>query len=83
MRCKIYRSQHQALSYLYLAQGQQLADLPDDLRKSLGQLTWVMDLSLAERQKLAYADIEKVKQSLKQQGFYLQLPPEALKTIIM
>ena len=34
-----------------------------------------MVLSLDKRERLANADIEKVKQGLREQGFYLQIPP--------
>lgn len=34
-----------------------------------------MLLNLADRQRLAHADIEKVKKALIDQGFYLQVPP--------
>jgi uncharacterized protein YcgL (UPF0745 family) len=33
-------------------------------------------LDLAKRDKLAGADIQKVKQALTEQGFYLQMPPQ-------
>lgn len=36
---------------------------------------FAMLLDLAQRQRLANADIEKVKQALTDQGFYLQVPP--------
>jgi uncharacterized protein YcgL (UPF0745 family) len=34
-----------------------------------------MPLLLKEGRELAQADIEKVKQALTEQGYYLQLPP--------
>jgi hypothetical protein len=34
-----------------------------------------MLVNLAQRQKLALADINKVKQALIEQGYFLQLPP--------
>lgn len=34
-----------------------------------------MMLNLANREKLATADIAKVRQSLEEQGYYLQVPP--------
>ncbi|GAB7194066.1 hypothetical protein OS31_09290 [Dickeya oryzae] len=43
--------------------------------KSFGLPHLVMLLPLDGSKKLASADIEKVKQMLKEQGFYLQLPP--------
>jgi uncharacterized protein YcgL (UPF0745 family) len=49
--------------------------VPEDLLNSFGAPQWVMMLSLDQRKKLASADIEKVKIALRQEGFYLQLPP--------
>ena len=40
--------------------------------KSFGVPQFAMMLSLDERKKLASADIEKVKQALKDEGYYLQ-----------
>ncbi|OAT61010.1 YcgL family protein [Obesumbacterium proteus ATCC 12841] len=34
-----------------------------------------MMIDLDSKKKLASADIEKVKNALKEQGYYLQLPP--------
>ena len=45
------------------------------LKKSFGVPQFAMMLSLDERKKLASADIEKVKQALKDEGYYLQFPP--------
>lgn len=43
--------------------------------ESFGVPQFAMMLSLDERKKLASADIEKVKQALKDEGYYLQFPP--------
>ncbi|MNF12169.1 Protein YcgL [compost metagenome] len=49
--------------------------MPEDLLKSFGTPQLAMVLSLEGREKLASADIEKVKEALKEEGFYLQVPP--------
>jgi uncharacterized protein YcgL (UPF0745 family) len=76
MSCRIYRSDRLAYTYLYLAEGKELADLPEALHESFGSAEFVMELDLAQRTRLAQANIEIVKASLQAQGFYLQLPPE-------
>lgn len=43
--------------------------------KGFGQPQLAMILPLDGRKKLVNADIEKVKQALTEQGYYLQLPP--------
>jgi len=76
MQCTIYRSNSRAYTYLYLAEGKELADLPEALLQHFGEPEWVMALNLGQRQKLAQADLGTVKLQLVKQGFYLQLPPE-------
>ncbi|EEP97353.1 hypothetical protein yaldo0001_16470 [Yersinia aldovae ATCC 35236] len=49
--------------------------MPAELLTRFGQPQFAMLLSLNERKTLATADVEKVKNSLVEQGFYLQVPP--------
>jgi uncharacterized protein YcgL (UPF0745 family) len=44
----------------------------------LGKLEFVMEVDLAEREKLARIDSKQVRLQLEQQGYYLQLPPATL-----
>lgn len=43
--------------------------------RSFGTPQMAMLLPLDGRKKLVNADLEKVKQALSEQGYYLQLPP--------
>lgn len=43
--------------------------------KGFGQPQLAMMLPLDGRKKLVNAELEKVKQALSEQGYYLQLPP--------
>ena len=76
MQCKVYRSERQAYTYLYLAEGKELEDLPAFLLQKFGPPELVLDLDLAQRTKLAQANLETVKTQLLSKGYYLQLPPE-------
>lgn len=76
MQCKIYRSETQDYTYLYLAEGKELEDLPEFLLEKFGPPTLVMELDLSERKKLAQADLQSVRSQLLSKGYYLQLPPE-------
>ena len=49
--------------------------VPDELMYSFGTPKLAMILPLDGRKKLIHADLEKVKQALTDQGYYLQLPP--------
>ncbi len=75
MNCWIYRSNKQDEMYLYLATRDQFEKVPEALLKRFGTPELVMEVDLASREKLARADISKVKQALAEQGFYLQVPP--------
>lgn len=75
MLCQVYRSQRKSETYLYVEFGKDHSRLPEALLKQLGELSQVMILDLNKRNQLANANIETVKESLAEQGFYLQLPP--------
>ncbi len=72
----VYRSDKKAETYLYLSDGLDFADLPEDLQQRFGVPALVMRLELSAERKLARVDVVRVLESLAQQGFYLQLPPE-------
>ena len=75
MLCVIYRSSKRDQTYLYVEKKDDFSRVPEDLMKSFGPPQLAMVLSLEGREKLASADIEKVKEALKEEGFYLQVPP--------
>ena len=75
MLCVIYRSSKRDQTYLYVEKKDDFSRVPEDLLKSFGMPQLAMVLSLEGREKLASADIEKVKEALKEEGFYLQVPP--------
>ncbi|MBI3311845.1 MAG: YcgL domain-containing protein, partial [Serratia liquefaciens] len=75
MLCVIYRSAKRDQTYLYVEKKDDFSRVPEDLMKSFGTPQLAMVLSLDGREKLASADIEKVKEALKEEGFYLQVPP--------
>jgi len=77
VQCRIYRSETQAYTYLYLADGKELEDLPDFLLEKFGPAELCLELDLSQRQKLAQADLKTVKKQLLSKGYYLQLPPDA------
>ena len=76
MLCRVYRSGTQTYTYLYLAEGKELEDLPEFLMEKFGPAELCLELDLSERSQLAQANIDTVRASLLQQGYYLQLPPE-------
>jgi uncharacterized protein YcgL (UPF0745 family) len=74
--CNVYRSDKKAETYLYLSDGLDFAELPEELQQRFGAPALVMRLELSAEKKLARVDVVRVLESLALQGFYLQLPPK-------
>ena len=75
MLCTIYKSSKKAETYLFVKQRDDFSSVPTPLMLMFGAPTLVTVMNLANKEKLALADIEKVKENLTDQGYYLQLPP--------
>lgn len=75
MLTAIYKSSKKQETYLYLPKRDDFSQVPEPLLKTFGTPLFVMLINLDGRQKLALAEIEKVKSELVERGFYLQLPP--------
>jgi len=75
MLCAIYRSSKKQQTYLFITQRDNFTDVPEALMSVFGTPTLVTMINLATKEKLALADLNKVKESLESQGYYLQLPP--------
>jgi len=74
MLCSIYRSTKKDGAYLYILKKGDFSPLPEALMKMFGKPVLVMTMSL-DKKTLARVDTEKVKESLTEQGFFLQMPP--------
>lgn len=75
MLCAIYKSAKKAQMYLFIKTRDDFSSVPEALMTTFGTPTLVTLTNLATKEKLAFADLNKVKTSLNEQGFYLQLPP--------
>ena len=75
MLCAIYKSAKKEQTYLFVKTRDDFSSVPEALMLTFGTPTLVTLTNLATKDKLAFADIEKVKSSLNEQGYYLQLPP--------
>ncbi|MDN3682191.1 YcgL domain-containing protein [Vibrio tapetis subsp. quintayensis] len=74
MLCSIYKSSKKEGMYLYVPKKDDFSDVPEELKKVFGTPMFVMVIKMDGR-TLAQVDIEKVKHSLKTDGFFLQVPP--------
>lgn len=75
MLCAIYKSARKAQTYLFVNKRDDFSSVPDGLMKTFGTPNLVTLINLATKEKLAMADLDKVKSNLIEKGFYLQLPP--------
>ena len=75
MLAYVYKSQTRADTYVFLADRDDFARLPESLRTQLGALTFVMELELTPDRKLARENAAEVMQNLGARGFHLQFPP--------
>ncbi|WP_335736378.1 YcgL domain-containing protein [Rheinheimera muenzenbergensis] len=75
MLCAVYKSVKKDGAYLYVQKRDDFSSVPAALLQSFGTPQLVTLINLASREHLANADIDKVKQQLAEQGFYLQFPP--------
>lgn len=75
MYCVIYRSTKRDQTYLYVEKKGDFSRVPEELMKGFGTPVLAMMLPLDGSKKLAQADLDKVKNALEQDGYYLQIPP--------
>lgn len=76
MKCFIYKSTKKDQLYLYLAKKDDFTDVPPLLLESMGIPGFVMELELTPERSLARANPTEVIASIKEKGFYLQMPPK-------
>ncbi len=76
MHCWIYRSPRRDEMYLYLAREDDFDVLPETLLRGFGRPQAVMSLKLDEQRPLARARVTEVIDALREQGYFLQLPPK-------
>ena len=74
--CWIYKSSRKDEMYLYLAQEDAFDDIPAPLMERFGTPQFVMQLQLTPERKLARAEVASVIAALRENGFFLQMPPE-------
>ena len=75
MHAYVYKSRRKQDTYLYLARRDDFAAVPESLRVPLGVLAFVLELELTPERRLARVDAGAVREALRTQGFYVQLPP--------
>ena len=75
MICSVYRSSRKEGMYLYLPKQEPFERVPETLMKRFGEPAHVMDILLRPERPLANADVGEVLVQVRDNGFYLQVPP--------
>jgi len=74
MIVSVYKSSKKADTYLYIEKRDDFKPVPKVLLETFGRPKFVMMVALQKRD-LSIADKEKVMAKIREQGFYLQMPP--------
>ncbi|MEJ2143424.1 MAG: YcgL domain-containing protein [Gammaproteobacteria bacterium] len=77
MYCAIYKGHKKDDHYLFIEKQDDFSRVPEALLKMMGNMELIMTLELSPERKLAQADINQVINSLRDQGYYFQMPPQA------
>ena len=76
MNAYIYRCTGKNDMYIYIKEKDNFSDVPDHIKKSLGQTEFSLEVDITPDKKLAKEDPVKVLANLDEHGFHLQLPSE-------
>lgn len=68
--------------YLYVNKTKALSMVPEALLKMFGKPEHRMDMLLTADKKLARAESESILSAIKDQGYYLQMPPVREKYLL-
>ena len=75
MNCFVYRSNQQKGMYLYLQEKDNFENVPDSLIKLLGDMDFTFEFDLDKERKLVMAEANEVMRIIKENGYFLQMPP--------
>lgn len=75
MKTWVYKGSRKADTYLYIEHENDFSGVPQIILELMGSLELVLDIDLAKRDRLAIADIYEVRNKLREEGFYIQMPP--------
>ena len=76
MNCYIYRCSAKDDMYIYLKDQDEFSVVPEQIKKSLGNIEYVMEIEITPERKLAKENPQTVLKNLDEHGFHLQLPSE-------
>lgn len=75
MDCFVYRSDKKKGMFLYLSTKDDFSCVPESLIKLLGDISYSFEFDLNKNRKLVKAESEEVMRIMKENGYFLQMPP--------
>ncbi|HHB11632.1 MAG TPA: YcgL domain-containing protein [Chromatiales bacterium] len=76
MKCFVYRSRRRPDAYLFVPARDDFSEVPDGLLELFGRMELALELELSPRRRLAAAEASEVLRCLREQGYFLQMPPQ-------
>ena len=77
IECAVYKSQRKDETYVFISATTPFSGLPEELLKILGEAEMIMTLTLTPDKKMARGTAKEIIKSIKEKGFYLQMPIKA------
>ena len=77
----VFRSPRKQGMYLYVERGQDLDELPGSMMGYFGKPESALDLVLTSQRRLARASAADVIAAIREQGFYIQMPPSEAELV--
>ena len=75
MHCTILKGSRESELYVYVPFAKAETNIPEELRSRLGKIKEVMSLEITPDKNLARVDAAKVLNEIREQGYFVQLPP--------
>ncbi len=75
MHCTILKGSREPELYVYVPFAKAETNIPGELRSRLGKIKEVMSLEITPDKNLARVDPAKVLNEIREQGYFVQLPP--------
>lgn len=75
MNCYVYRSDRKQGMYLYLVEKDDFSSVPESLLNLLGETVFSFEFDLSQDRKLVRAEAQEVIRNMKENGYFLQMPP--------